>query len=344
MEKDIRVWGIHTEDEHLFLERKNPLIAIGWRYLGDIRKYGADREKIKVALSEKDPYYRNKKGAVPGAAGMLYRFAFEVQIGDYVVFPSKFNRKINIGKVIGEYAFVGEEDIKVEDDVGPGRFAHMRKVEWLSQLPRTVFTQGALYEAGAAQTFFSIKNYADEYLSALEDPPKQVLGDLEDNDEEIEASAEATKERTKDYVLKELSRHYRGYALEDFIAALLKAMGYKVEQSPKGGDRGKDIIAYKDDLPPRILVQVKSSDDNTRETELQAFRGTLLDGDYGFFVSLADYSKNAKDFLKNNRKISAVTGSELVDLILKYYDSLDQEFKVHIPLERVFIPDKNKIL
>ena len=30
---------------------------------------------------------------------MLYRFVCEVQVGDYVVFPSKIDRKINIGIV-----------------------------------------------------------------------------------------------------------------------------------------------------------------------------------------------------------------------------------------------------
>ncbi len=37
-------------------------------------------------------------------------------------------------------------------------------------------------------------------------------------------------------------------------------MGYHTTVSPHGGDSGIDITAYKDELPPRILVQVKSQD------------------------------------------------------------------------------------
>ena len=62
-------------------------------------------------------------------------------------------------------------------------------------------------------------------------------------------------------ILKELSRRLKGYDLEDFVADLLRAMGYRTIVSPHGGDSGIDITAYKDELPPRILVQVKSRDE-----------------------------------------------------------------------------------
>jgi restriction system protein len=54
--------------------------------------------------------------------------------------------------------------------------------------------------------------------------------------------------------------------LEEFIADLLKAMGYRTTISPQGGDSGIDIVAYKDELPPRIAVQVKSQDSDIKET------------------------------------------------------------------------------
>lgn len=147
-------------------------------------------------------------------------------------------------------------------------------------------------------------------------------------------------ESTKDFVIRELSRNYKGYDLENFVAALLEAMGYKVKQSKRGGDRGIDIVAYKDELPPRILVQVKSGDDDVKEEMLHKFKGVLLEDDYGLFVTLADFTKNAQDFLKTNTKIRAISGSELVDLILKYYDLLKADFKKHIPLNKVYIPVK----
>src|SRR5699024_2611327 len=89
---------------------------------------------------------------------MLYRFAYEVEVGDYVVFPSKIDRQINIGVIESEYEY---NPLSIE-------YVQQRKVKWLKHLSRTSFSQGALYEVGSAMSFFSIKNYADEYLSALD--------------------------------------------------------------------------------------------------------------------------------------------------------------------------------
>lgn len=77
---------------------------------------------------------------IANSAGMLYRFAHEVQIGDYIVFPSK----INIGTIESDYIYISDTDSYVQQ----------RKVKWLKHLPRTAFSQGALYEIGSAMSFF----------------------------------------------------------------------------------------------------------------------------------------------------------------------------------------------
>ena len=50
-------------------------------------------------------YPNAKKGAIPTSSGLLYRFMYEMQVGDYVVFPSKSDRKINIGIVESDYIY-----------------------------------------------------------------------------------------------------------------------------------------------------------------------------------------------------------------------------------------------
>lgn len=100
-------------------------------------------------------------------------------------------------------------------------YPNRRKVKWLKHLPRTAFSQGALHEAGSALSFFQVKNYADEFFKALD-------------------------------------KDFKGNIVEPFVANLLQAMGYRTILSPQGGDSGIDITAYKDELPPRIVVQVKS--------------------------------------------------------------------------------------
>lgn len=96
------VWGIHTMNDNLFLN--NNVIAIGWKAFGDLSVLDATREAFKAHYEKSYP--EAKKGSIPTCAGMLFRFIHEAQIGDYVVFPSKVDRKINIGTIEGEYEYV----------------------------------------------------------------------------------------------------------------------------------------------------------------------------------------------------------------------------------------------
>ena len=209
----------------------------------------------------------------------------------------------------------------------------------MKHLSRTSFSQGALYEIGSALTFFSVKSYADEYLSALDKDFKKERAITEtEEDESVGATAEEIVETTRDFILKALSKHLKGYDLEYFVADLLRAMGYRTTVSPHGGDSGIDITAYKDELPPRILVQVKSQDGDIKEAAIQSLKGAMREGDYGLFVTLSNYTKNAQKYLANTPIIRGINGYELVELILKYYPDLNDKYKQMIPLERVYIP------
>lgn len=327
MSEEIRVWGIHTLDDNLFL--KENVIAIGWEEIGDLNKIAPDREAFKKKYIETFP--NDKKMKVATSAGMLYRFALEVQIGDYIVFPSKINREINIGTIESDYIYNPDEEVYVQQ----------RKVKWLKHLPRTVFSQGSLYEIGSAMSFFSVKNYADEFLAALDKDFKANYSSYSNDDETVAATADEIIENTRDYILKELSRNLKGYALEEFVADLLSAMGYRTTVSQHGGDSGIDITAYKDELPPRILVQVKSQDGDIKETTIQSLKGAMREGDYGLFVTLSNYTKKAQKYLDSTPIIRGINGKELVELILKYYDNLSEKYRKMIPLKMVYIPVSN---
>lgn len=190
-----------------------------------------------------------------------------------------------------------------------------------------------------AMSFFSIKNYSDEYLSALEKNfKKEDISNDSEEDESVGATADEIIESTKDFILKELSKNLKGYDLEQFVANLLNAMGYRTSVSAHGGDSGIDITAYKDELPPRILVQVKSQDGDIKESTIQSLKGAMREGDYGLFVTLSNYTKNAQKYLENTPIIRGINGTELVDLILKYYEDLSEKYRKMIPLKMVYIP------
>lgn len=324
MNEEKRVWGIHTLDDSLFL--KGELIAIGWKEMGDLSVINNTREVFKSKYAE--VYPDAKKGSIATSAGMLYRFCHEAQVGDYVVFPSKADRNIYIGVIEGVY----------QHDENAYEYVNQRKVKWLAHVPRMSFSQGALYEVGSALTFFMIKSYAEEFLRALDKGFKKSVLAEKGDDETVAATAEGIMENTKDFILKELSRQMKGYDMEDFVADLLNAMGYRTSVSLKGGDRGIDIFAYKDELPPRIAVQVKSQDGDIKETILHSLKGAMKEGDYGLFITLSDFSPNARKYLNENPIIRGINGVELVDLILEYYEKLSPKHKMVIPLKKVYIP------
>ena len=137
-----KIWGIHTYDEALFL--KDDKMAIGWKEIGNLREIPANRDDFKKKYVQ--VYPDASKGAVATCAGMLYRFCHEVQIGDYVVYPSKSDRMINIGEITGDYEFVPDAH----------EYVQQRNVMWLKHIPRTSFSQGALYEIGSALSFFAV--------------------------------------------------------------------------------------------------------------------------------------------------------------------------------------------
>ena len=88
-------------------------------------------------------------------------------------------------------------------------------------------------------------------------------------------------------------------------------MGYRTILSPHGGDSGIDITAYKDELPPRIVVQVKSQDGDIKETTIQSLKGAMREGDYGLFVTLSNYTKMRRNTWITPLLFAALTAQNL---------------------------------
>lgn len=302
------------------------MIAIGWHELGDISSSGREALKNKIA----ETYPKAKAGAIPVHAGQLYRFITEMKPGDLVVYPSKIDRHVHIGKIAGEYRY--------DPSLNP-EYPNLRGVEWLGEYPRTQFSQGALYEIGSALTLFQVKNYADEFLAALAgEAPTSA-----DSDEETAAIvAEEIEATTRDYVLKRLAREAKGYPLEHFVAHLLEAMGYKTRVTPVGTDAGVDIIAHKDDLgfePPIIKVQVKSTEGSVGDPIVSALYGKIDNEEFGLLVTLGTFTNQAKNFARNKSNLRLIDGGELVDLIFEYYEHFDSKYKGLLPLKQVYVPE-----
>ena len=153
----LHVWGIHN-DKPAYDFVADGRIAIGWRRIGDLRELGDDRAALKSALA--DAYPDAKPRAIPVWAGVLVRFALELQVGDLVVHPCKADSTLSFGRVSGDYRW---------DAQAPEDNRHRRDVEWLETgVPRMLFSESARYELGSSITLFRVRRNAEELRAVVE--------------------------------------------------------------------------------------------------------------------------------------------------------------------------------
>lgn len=323
------IWGIHagrTGDAHSLFMKHN-VVAIGWPAMGDLSKIPADRESFKAAVAK--AYPNKKPGAIPNNAGQLYRLVHEMKPEDLVVYPSKLERRVHIGRVTGDYSFAPSNE----------SYPNLRPVKWLKSFPRTHFRQGPLHEIGSALSLFQVKNYADEFLQALEGQFPSVPVK---EDETVDAVQEDIEDTTRDFILKTLAQELKGHPFAGFVANVLRTMGYRTRESPEGPDGGVDIIAHRDELgfePPIVKVQVKSAEGTVGDPVVTALYGNVDSQEFGQVVTLGTFSNQAKHFARGKSNLRLIDGKELVDLILRHYEDFDSRYKGVLPLKRVFVPD-----
>lgn len=220
-------------------------------------------------------------------------------------------------------------------------YPNQRSVTWLKEIPRSHFSQGALYEVGSALSLFTLKTYADEFFDALEAGAKAVPVPVSE-DMTVAEVKQDVEETTADFILKKLAQETKGHPFADFVANLLQTMGYRTRVSPPGADGGVDIVAHRDELgfePPIIKVQVKSSEGSIGDPVISQLYGKVGQSEYGLFVTLGTFTNQAKQFAGSKSNLRLIDGDALVQLILEHYEQLDSKYKGLIPLRRVYVPE-----
>jgi len=332
---NVTLWGIHMGARVGGAPIEEGYVGIGWHELGDLSLISSGRESFKKALTQS---IRDvKPGAVPVYAGVLHRYVNEMQAGDYIVYPSKSDRMVNIGRVIGSYVY------KPDD---PHGYPNHRHVEWLASLPRTEFSQSTLNEIGSFMTFYKVKNSVSELLSKIggefQPDVDAESADVADDDEVTKNVSVQAQETAEDFIINRLYKGLDGFEFEHFVAHLLECMGYTARVSAKTGDGGVDVIAHKDELgfePPILKVQCKRIISQSGEPEVNQLLGTLGEGEFGLFVNLGSYSRAAKLLERNRAKLRLIDGEQIVDLIQEHYEQLSPRYRTLIPLKRIYVPD-----
>jgi restriction system protein len=324
------IWGVHMAREHGIAPIEKGYIAIGWHQLGDFSKIMPSREAYKTAYSR--AYPNAKPGTIPVSAGVAYRFAIEMKMGDIIVYPSKADRMINIGIVESEYRFV---------DNAPVECPQQRSVKWLKQIPRAAFSQAALNEIGSALTMFRVRDNAEEFLTALEGQVFEADEIDEVSAEQVSAQTDQTEEGTRDFIIKRLKSSLTPYQFEHFVAHLLRCMGYYARVTQASGDGGVDIIAHRDELglePPIIKVQCKQVISTIGRPDVQKLFGATEREEKGLFVSLGTFTADARTFEQTKPNLRLIDGPALIELIYAHYDKFEPHYRTLLPLKRSYSP------
>jgi len=332
-----RLWGIHNDRPELGLVEEG-FVSVGWDEFGDLSQLDATRDAFKEAFREAYPDY--KEGAIPVAAGVLYRFVHEMKPGDLVLYPYKPDSTLAFGRITGDYRW----------DAASDGHRHRRDVEWLdSGVARPQFSQAALYEIGSAVTLFTVKRHAKEFLAYIgAEPSAEVVAPQAPSDEtevaEDEPNAARIEEWTQDYIIKSLMHELSGYEFEHFVAELLQAMGYKTRVTTASGDGGIDVVAHKDPLglePPIIKVQCKRTLSTQGGPSVQQLTGALAPGgnELGLFVTLGAFSADARHIERTRQDLRLLSGPDLVGLIFTHYERLAPGWQRVLPMRRVYVID-----
>ncbi len=130
--------------------------------------------------------------------------------------------------------------------------------------------------------------------------------------------------------------------METLTAAILRTMGYKAKVSPKGPDRGVDVIASPDGLgltQPRIKAEVKHRKGSMGAPNIRGFIGALRDGESGLYISTGGFSREARyEAERSTFPLTLVDLDDLADLTVSHYDNFDLEGRALVPLVRMYWP------
>jgi restriction system protein len=154
-----RAWlvraGRYGENELLALDAG--IVVVGWSELRDLAE-ASSREELADLLRATYPTAR--PATLRNHLAQLWAFRDTMAVGDLVALPLKTAGAVAIGRITGEYSYLGDL---------PPTARHFRTVEWLAtDVPRDAIGQDLLYTLGASMTVCEVRrNRGAERLAVL---------------------------------------------------------------------------------------------------------------------------------------------------------------------------------
>jgi restriction system protein len=315
--------------------RGRSMVAIGWHEMGNMGTLKT-RERFLDAVRAAYPNHTGQAVIMDG--GQLYRFVEEFSPGDRVVTYDPRARSYLCGQITGAY-----EHDPAEESQG---LLNRRQVNWAREVSRDDLSESARNSLGAISTIFRI---SDDVAAELWSDTRRQPVPASKPDEETANDATSPAASADDIAalaneaIKDRVAALSWQDMQELVAGLLRAMGYKTIVSPAGADRGKDIVASPDGFgfqEPRIIVEVKHRrGERMGSQEIRSFLGGRHPKDKGLYVSTGGFSKDAYyEAERANIPLHLLDFEGLVETILEYYPSLDEETKQLVPLRRLYWP------
>lgn len=311
-----------------FVDQK--VVAIGWKDIGDLGQYD-NKAAILQAIRKSWPDWSD--GRCMASASQLERFRTKLGKGDRVLTYDSSRRIYHVGTITSDYLH--------QPDVVPP-FENIRRVEWDGEVDRDVLSVSARNILGATLTLFQVPaQTAQEIEQALKGnaTTKPITEDEAEDDEEslLERYKSEAFEIIKDRVTR-----LDWEQMQELVAALLRAMGYKTRISKPGPDRGVDIIASPDGFgfeSPRIIVEVKHRSQQVGSQQLRSFLGGRHKDDKGLYVSTNGFTKDARyEADRANIPVMLMDIDELVKALMRNYEDLDMDGRNLLPLKKIYWP------
>lgn len=320
------MWMVRAgRDGYLIDEFARGFIAIGWHELGDLSSI-ASQDEIRERYEREFPDENPTKTA--NAVAMVYKFRCVLKVGAEVVTYNPQAREYMIGTIESDYYHNPDE---IDDEISD--YVHLRKVKWIGQIGRDLLSASSKRSLSGILTLFSVnEEVSTELRSRLCNNTEKPSNEVTDID-----WVDQSRELIKDKILK-LSHE----EMEQLAAVILRAMGYKTRVTPKGPDRGVDVLASPDGLgleEPRIKVEVKHRSTTMGAQEIRSFLGGLHEGDKALYISTGGFTKDAKyEADRSNIPLTLLNLDEVATLIVSHYENFDTEGQRLMPLVKVYFP------
>jgi restriction system protein len=167
-----------------------------------------------------------------------------------------------------------------------------------------------------------------------------LFNDVEQATEE--PTAVDLEELARDQIAKFIIRKFKGHGLARIINAILQGQGYTTFVSPEGPDKGVDILAALGPLgfgSPKLCVQVKSSQNPLDRPTLDQLIGAMQNfgAEQGLLVSWGGFKNSVdKELPHKFFKVRLWDQNQIINELLRNYDSLDEEIKAEIPIKKMW--------